>query len=484
MLHDSTAPVKRGGAERPAESELFVERAAVPDESHEEWSWIDSQYGTVEEPYTSAAIDPRSLYADDCGPVVEDIQQGQIGDCYLLAALTSIVGKDPGVVQGMMLLGNGTVAVNFFRYDSTASAWVPVTIAVSTALLHAKGADGSAGALVSAGVRCGETPSSGSWYADVTDTELSINADFVYPSSAWVPLLEKAYAQYVELYGQYGGAPGTAQHENKATDDAGNPLSGYEILDGGIEEFVYRLFYGDAVKKEEAVGVQYTPGAELVSQNDYIVWALLRARETDGARDVHVTASMDEDAAVERLDAEVGHALGQPWMDDYGTAFSGMLQQMRDAIAAWRVAPDKKAAIEQIAARAAHAVKPGHWPVLAGDREEGGFRGLQELLLIANHLGKDHGGDQRHTYADHAYSVLGASFSDADGQTLAVTSKNYQALLAQIDPAASEVELRNPHGGYEPNASGDAQEDDGTFSLTLEQFIRSFATINLASVAS
>ncbi len=48
-------------------------------------------------------------------PGLDDIKQGSIGDCYLLAGLGSIVSKDPGVIKRAILdNGDGTVTVRLF----------------------------------------------------------------------------------------------------------------------------------------------------------------------------------------------------------------------------------------------------------------------------------------------------------------------------------------------------------------------------------
>ncbi|HND34304.1 MAG TPA: C2 family cysteine protease, partial [Myxococcota bacterium] len=235
-------PVKLAGSARPAESELFTEREAS-DQSESGWDYVNTQVGSIEEPFALHEPDPTRMFLDG-GPRPDDIQQGQLGDCYFLAALTGIVGKDPSLIEKRMRLGSGTVTVELFRYDSSKADWVLEPITVADSLLHEKTSDGGTGSLLSAQPVAGQDPTQGSWYADVTDTELSINADFLYPTARWVALLEKAYAQYVEKYGQYGGATGTGSHENKTTDDQGNALSGYEIMNGGVEEFVYALFYG------------------------------------------------------------------------------------------------------------------------------------------------------------------------------------------------------------------------------------------------
>jgi hypothetical protein len=69
-------------------------------------------------------------------------------------------------------------------------------------------------------------------------------------------------------------------------------------------------------------------------------------------------------------------------------------------------------------------------------------------------LSQPFGSDVRNMVDDHAYSLLGVV--EKDGQQL--------------------VKLRNPWGEKEPGADG---KDDGTFTLTAEQFARAFSMVEL-----
>ena len=56
----------------------------------------------------------RPLFVD--GPEYNDITQGSVGDCYYLAALSSMADTDPNIVRQMVTsLGDGTYAVRFYR---------------------------------------------------------------------------------------------------------------------------------------------------------------------------------------------------------------------------------------------------------------------------------------------------------------------------------------------------------------------------------
>lgn len=108
-----------------------------------------------------------TLFVDGVKPA--DIKQGQVGDCFLAAALLSIADSEPGAITSMVVdngvvNGSHTWGVRFF--DSTGKAnWVtvndllPVTAAGSTSLIY------------------GGNPSG------------NLNGEI------WFPLIEKAYAQ-------------------------------------------------------------------------------------------------------------------------------------------------------------------------------------------------------------------------------------------------------------------------------------------------
>ena len=97
------------------------------------------------------------VFAD--GPEYDDITQGGLGDCYLLAALSSTAQSDPGIIRQMVApMGDGTYAVRF--YQGGKEVYLRLDADLPT--------------------RGGYV-----WYANLTpENEL------------WVALAEKAYAQF------------------------------------------------------------------------------------------------------------------------------------------------------------------------------------------------------------------------------------------------------------------------------------------------
>ncbi|WP_157722075.1 C2 family cysteine protease [Tumebacillus avium] len=73
----------------------------------------DGELG-YEKPNPDALYQPLFPHA----PKLDDVKQGYIGDCYLLAAVLALVNKSPGLISGMMRdNGNGTVTVKMFDVE-------------------------------------------------------------------------------------------------------------------------------------------------------------------------------------------------------------------------------------------------------------------------------------------------------------------------------------------------------------------------------
>lgn len=120
------------------------------------------------------------------GPTVEDINQGDVGDCYLLAAAGAITVQDPELIEATFTdNGDGTFTVRFFK-DGKAEY-----VTVDRGLPVRDGGRTDADRLVFA--------SEGK--AVFTESErraLLLTRNHPGAFELWVPLLEKAYAQLNE----------------------------------------------------------------------------------------------------------------------------------------------------------------------------------------------------------------------------------------------------------------------------------------------
>lgn len=145
------------------------------------------------------------------GPQLTDIEQGYVGDCYLLATLGSVAMIDPQAITDMFISnGDGTFAVRFFH--SGVADYVTVDSYLPT---------DSSGRLIFAGM--GNQASS-------TSNEL------------WVSLAEKAYAQL-----------------NEAGWIGQNGTNSYAGIEGGWMEPVYEQVLGTNANS------QYKPSQSFLS---------------------------------------------------------------------------------------------------------------------------------------------------------------------------------------------------------------------------
>lgn len=471
ILADAANPVSVSGSVPEEQLYEVVDREPVSSPEPDVFPVIQ-QIGTTADPAVSERLDPRAIYIGGAATAA-DVQQGGIGSCYLMSTLATVAAQDPshitGAISGDAQAG---ITVQFFRYDAGSLTWIAAPIAVSGMLAFNVDAAGNEGGLLGAGFRVAEDPLTSDWWAEAAAGVLRVHRDDRIEGALWAPLLEKAYATYTATWGQYGGY-------DTATANATAGVSGYQAIEGGVANYMYLVLYGpDATLVD--TDINYTPGADNVTANQDAIENLLRVMGDDvpAGDEFQMSVLLSEDSAVERLGAQIDHILGQPSSHNYRT-FRVHMEKMKQEIAAWAAAPaaDKEAKREPIVRRATNFATPGNWPLLHSASAPSEYIELNELCNIVMNIGTDGAPGQRHTYAWHFYSVVSASFQDAAGTDLAVTVATLPAQLASIDPHNSRVNLRNPHGGNEPNAHGRAEGPeafDGSFSLTLDQFFRSF----------
>ena len=193
---------------------------------------------------TSAAAKYRNfastpLFVD--GPEYDDIAQGSIGDCYFLAALSSLADTDPQVIRQMIApLGDGTYALRFYRNGQEVYLRIDADLPVrySGSLAYAKlGRDGE----------------------------------------LWVPLAEKAYAFFRYDQNSYasihGGWMSTVYRE--ITDMPAGFMWTY-VSETGVWNFISRaLAGGHAV----SMGSYYNASGPIVGSHAYMVMSVENTEE-------------------------------------------------------------------------------------------------------------------------------------------------------------------------------------------------------------
>lgn len=290
----------------------------------------------------------------------------------------------------------------------------------------------------------------------------------------WAPLLEKGYARYTQVFGQYGGF-------DAANANAG--ASGYDVINGGIANYSWPILYGS----NSATATWNTPnwmafsaGSNNIATNMPALANLLRisGKGVSAGNSFAMTSAISPATSINRLGTQVSYILGLASSSNY-PVLKKHLQRLSTSISAWSAGPTAVTQAD-VVKRAVSLIKPGNWPLLHASGAPAEYRELNELTNIVANLGTDSSKGQRFVYAWHSYAILGAQFRDRTGKDLALTQATLPTQLGNIDPDKSRVDLMNPHGTNEPDEHGrrkggpEDKLDDGRFSLSLGQYLRSF----------
>ena len=135
--------------------------------------WVDPAAAHAS---TKVGVYTGPLFRDE--PSASDVQQGQLGDCYVCAALAGIAAADPEAIRRLIKpAGDGGAEVTFHERDVVTGEFRPVTIHVDTELYESAS---------------GNKPIYGHAMGDRASMEL------------WFPLVEKAYATWRGGYDTVG----------------------------------------------------------------------------------------------------------------------------------------------------------------------------------------------------------------------------------------------------------------------------------------
>ena len=136
--------------ERESEKEKLEDYTGVTMKgTYQEWVWKDDPQNPGKKVYQKEAVNivmkdvPKEQPLFPHEPSLNDIAQGGLGDCYLLAALSAVVNMKPQFIKDCMRdNGDGTVTVRFYKgpvNDKTAY-YVKIKKAVPEGQPYARGA--------------------------------------------------------------------------------------------------------------------------------------------------------------------------------------------------------------------------------------------------------------------------------------------------------------------------------------------------------
>lgn len=256
--------------------------------------------GTVDAPIVEEPDLDKGIYRGK-GPTADDVQQGGIGNCFMMSTTMSVAQRDPGKITSMMTPdGNGGAGVTLYRKNTdksfwewmqgSSTDWTPVSIHASSDLAAHKGG-GIRGAQLHGG-----QPKSSAYWAKIAGQAMEVHRKDTLQVARWVALLEKAYASFAEKYGY----DGTGANNKKGA-------SGYDQINGGYSHAMMPVFYGSeaADARQSAWKWQPNEGNNFLTRNPAVVDKLLllagRGEAPSGADAPIVTAQTDPNFCITRL---------------------------------------------------------------------------------------------------------------------------------------------------------------------------------------
>ena len=468
--------------------------------------------GSLQEPSWWATGDPESVFING-GPWMEDIAQGNIGSCYLLGVLQSTVGACPARIVDMIDDAGSSVTFNFFRHDG--AHWVAAPITTDKTTMVSMDADGANIENLGSEFRLASFPSRSEWYSSLGGGYLWTYQEAFFEMALWVALMEKAYATFCEQHGQYGGYAESAANDQE--DEDGNAKSGVEIMEGGFEDLLMGVLFGDDVVADEHRMRANTDEDSIPAKNAEIIRSLLmvNGEGMDDGEVMLMQVGMDLYYTFKRLlvlipELEAHAEQRVEDIKDEATSLFGIITAPMETYEAYQegslhlwtglddltkkceeyiASRDAGTAAEvhdlirdEVAAIAAGLVDPGKVPILHEEDAPTSFVQFLELGVQAATGGDDQTDGQRFVLANHSYSVLSSILRGFDGQDLGLAPGDVDARLAEISPTQSSVTLRNPHATGEIDLGGEGGEEDGVFDMNLDQFMRGFSMVKTGVV--
>jgi hypothetical protein len=510
---NAAAPLVRNDPDPPDESELYTLQPADPN-AKEPGAPVKSVAGTLTAPRVVPRRIPNSIYIDN-QPSIDDIRQYGFGDCYFLSTLIAVAERDPKRITDRLIQpDNGGMSVRLWQYESGGDKWTRQTITVDEKLAYTPGER----ELVGARFRVGPLPKTSRWYAEIANGVLSVVREAHFETALWVPLLEKAYAMFIEKFGIYGGQPertGNAPPVVKG--------SGYASFNtGGQSEQVYYMYYGPELKEKprfERTTFKSLP----IYSNQTILERLLQFQTNDKLPAEHTMAlTVNADKyqqlvkaknLLEKVGAYHKHkAWKEVGLDGNDTQAFAKLQ-LQDGLSDEGLTKAKEkqskgdhAGFElyfDVVADATTGFVAQHYARLTEKLRKANPDTFTELGSVSLHSNLNDflklcltvttiraGGQReglpkntdRFLIAIHSYAVRKVDFNDSLGAPIkGLTVDNIGSRLIEISETQSRVTLQNPHRDNIPTGAT-AVGSPGVFALSLNDFLLGFDVVSSAVI--
>ncbi len=466
-------------------------------------------------------------------PLAEDVSQGgDFGDCWLLALFAAVARNDPGLLRRVLPpdvpayfetvlngptaehvkkeWGEGSANALAFLWrdvdpnasfvDTRSSFSLPQAFELTPTFARQNGH--RMGALSRA------EPSEDTWMLREQQQHGGRYVEHVvrYRVITWPALLEKAFALYIENFGEHGNSPATAG-------------AGYGTLAkaNGLGQMFLRNLYGPRIHQEERIVLEplrasLTDGTPPGNEAARCLQALLKMNaqtrmdartRQPGTYAVLMMTSTSYIHVIGRLQATL---LTRP--EKFASAqalaqvMTAMLQTEQGRIRDnddetpdpvqnppldWDAVERQQAVNKQALNAALDDMLTEVGAELTEPEPAAGLSAVGDLLLTLRAPRAPHGDDstgKRFLYCEHDYAVLDVALvftgegAVAEPENVAALS----ALIPRLDPVHSTITLYNPHGQNSANTGQVVPGDTGRFTLTLDRFLNVAHKLNYTTV--
>ena len=414
--------------------------------------------GTLDKPNTINKVVPNSLFIDGKS-YQEDIRQGNLGDCYFLAAILQVVHYDQNYIPNMMHMVGDEVYTELYHREGNKKSnyhWVRKPIAIKWGLNQMTGKDSAGNTItqrIGANYRLKYEPEKEvKWSANFDADTLKINRTTFYQAAMWVNCLERAFADYSNLYGQYG--VGKSRYYTSS--------DRYNTINGGFPGYCLNMIYGDDAQASAQGDSSYgTPISrqEISAESDKtsmldgaenLLGNLATLSQTqDGSKtsDMHISIWSYDDTIIPRinyyaksvkaeLDEYINTETDSEKVESYKRASAELDSVLVNASAYAKAASvagreGSKSEDQRIAADALH----DNQTVLASNSDFIAL-GIEDYLSLRSTIATIVSKSEKdfYIYTCHAYNIREIHFVDKEGNPINVDDLYAYYVNGKLDP--------------------------------------------------
>ena len=473
-------------------------------------------HGTPREPNLVNKYVPKALFIDG-KTHQEDVHQGNVGDCYFLSAILQVIHYDPKYITKMMHVVGDEVYTDFYHREGDEESgyhWVRKPIAIKWGVSKQDETDDEGNiytTTVGSSVRIKNSPEKQvKWAASFEGDALKIDKETYYQAALWVNCIERAFADFSKIYGQYGQGDEGSEFFDRYDNN----------INGGWDGFCLRMFYGNDVEDQEAEeNSDYDESLKLNestligdSENTNMLdgaekllgymTKLSLSNSNQSADQVHIGVSSFEDYGVydrivfyaDRLIAELKSRLKNNPEPDQKEGYEvaiGTFEDIKEEVEAYKQAEPAEGdregdkSEEQIAI--SYALHENEL-MLENNTYFQALK-LPDYISIRSVLATLIGdkGNDIYMYTHHAYNVREINFVGKDGNPINVAqlytndsetgeqTLDFAKLKEILDLDKTTVVIQNPHGETKAVYAGqvESQEAVGTWKTTLRELLAS-----------